>query len=113
MLSYKNIVKCATIASLMTLSLVANAGSIAANGVEIQRVGCGASTIACFAIVAAPVGPPACNSLLVSFDATTTSGKNALATLLTIKAAGFTANLTLDDTICNGANPKLIAVTAN
>lgn len=102
--------------SLLVSSLIvsqAQAGAINVQGVTVARVSCGATGPACTAILGESVGPAACNSVAVGFDATTSSGKNALATLLTIKAAGFTANLTLDDTLCAGTNPRLIAVTAN
>ena len=99
--------------TVLSVSSQVNAQSIPVQGAEVLRVGCGVETSACFAIIAEPVGPAACTSALISFDGTTASGKNALATLLTIRAAGFTANFTLSDSLCNGPNPRMIAVTAN
>lgn len=103
----------AAVLSSVLVAQSAMAGSINLSGQTVLRTGCGAATVACFVVLSAPVGPAACTSALVSFDASTSPGKNALATALTIKAAGFTANLTIDDTLCNGPNPKLIAITAN
>jgi hypothetical protein len=104
-----------SILTTLSIGVIAPAfgGSININGAEVLRVGCNAGSVACFAILASPVGPAVCSKANVAFDATTASGKNALATLLTIKAAGFTANITVDDTECAGTGPKLLAVTAN
>lgn len=109
----KLVLGAATALSAVIMAQSAMAGSVNLTGQTILRTGCGAATNACFVVLSAPVGPAACTSALVSFDASTGPGKNALATALTIKAAGFTANLTIDDTLCNGPNPKLIAITAN
>ncbi len=113
----KNWKKVATgTATALSLGLgvsAALAGSINLSGQTILRTGCGAQSTACFVVLSAPVGPAACRTALVSFNTNSAGGKNALATALTIKAAGFKANLTLDDTACNGPNPSLIAITAN
>ena len=77
----------------------------------ILRVGCEASQSACFIVVSEPVVTANCTVSLISFGATTSPGKNVLDTALTIRAAEQTANLTIDNTGCNGPNPRLIALT--
>ena len=107
----KKFLKCAAIAAIVTTSFSAVGQTINLQNQAVQRVGCGATQNACFLVLADPVVTSNCTGALVSFDATTTSGKNVLATLLTVRAGELPANLTIDDTGCNGPNPKLIALT--
>ncbi len=101
------------VAGTFGASTGALAAAASASNVTVERVGCGASTVSCFIIVPAGVVTSSCatNARLISWDGTTTSGKNITATALTAKAAGLQVNLTYDDAECNGPNPRLIALT--
>ena len=94
----------------------ANAAPTSARNIEVLRVGCGAETVACYIVVPSRGINSSCAdtsapTVLISWNGTTTSGKNITAAAFTSKAAGFNVNITYDNSECNGPNPRLIALT--
>ena len=91
--------------------LVANTSSAAiVGGLGIVRTGCNADANTCIVVLDTAIGPAACNSFQVTWNGTTSAGKNAYATMLTASVADRPVRINFDDNSCNGPNPALLTV---
>ncbi len=93
----------------MLASSFAQAGSV--SGRTITCTGCNAAGVCFVNMSGAAFGPAACSSTQVTWDGTTTEGKNFTASALSAKISGVNVRVGFDDVTCNGSTPSLIFMT--